>query len=263
MEILKHELRHGRLALAIWTACIGILLAVCVALFPEVKTQAASLGDAFASMGSFSDAFGMNTLDFGTLVGFYAIECGNVLGLGGALYAALCAASILSKEERDKTGELLLTAPVSRPRIVTEKLAAVFIQVSALNLIVYALSLATIAAIGENIPWQEINLLHAAYYFNQLELAGICFAISAALRKGSAGAGLGIAITSYFMNLIANIAEPAEFLKFISPFGYCDGADIISAGSLDLQLLGIGAIITFACIGATYAIYIHKDIHSA
>ena len=64
----------------------------------------------------------MDRLNFGTLIGFYAIECGNVLGLGGAFYAALCAAAILSKEEKERTAEFLLTHPVSRIRIITEKL---------------------------------------------------------------------------------------------------------------------------------------------
>ena len=33
----------------------------------------------------------MDRLNFGTLDGYYAIECGNILGLGGAFFAALSA----------------------------------------------------------------------------------------------------------------------------------------------------------------------------
>ena len=84
MTLIRHELRQGRISFIIWTASIGFLLAVCVFLFPEMKGQMEDMGDMFSSMGSFSDAFGMDRLNFGTLMGFYAIECGNVLGLGGA-----------------------------------------------------------------------------------------------------------------------------------------------------------------------------------
>ena len=135
---------------------------VCVFLFPEMKGQMDNVSDVFSSMGSFTAAFGMDRLNFGTLVGFYAIECGNVLGLGGAFYAALCAVGILSKEEKDKTAEFLLTHPISRKRIVTEKLIAVLIQITALNLISYAVSVGSMVIIGEKIPWKEINLLHLA-----------------------------------------------------------------------------------------------------
>ena len=260
MTILKHELRQGKLSFLIWTGSIGFLLAVCVFLFPEMKGEMDEVSEMFASMGSFTAAFGMDRLNFGTLVGYYAIECGNILGLGGAFYAALCAVGILSKEEKDRTAEFLLTHPVSRVRIITEKLLAVLLQIAAMNLILYALSLGSMAAVGEEIPWKELNLLHLAYFLLQVELAGLCFGISAFLRKGSAGVGLGIAAMMYFLNLIANITEAAEFLKYITPFGYCDGADIVTSGRLDGTMAAIGAVIGMGGILAAYLKYARKDI---
>ena len=260
MTIVKHELRQGKIPFLIWTASIGFLLVVCLFLFPEMKGEMESVGDVFSSMGSFTDAFGMDRLNFGTLTGYYAIECGNVLGLGGAFFSALCAVGMLSKEERDKTAEFLLTHPVSRAQIITEKLIAVLIQITAMNLIIYALSIGSMAAIGEDIPWTEINLLHLAYYILQIELAGICFGISAFMRKGSVGLGLGIAVIMYFLNLISNIAEVAEFLKYITPFSYCEGADIVTNGCLDGARVVIGIAIGAAGIVAAYIKYAGKDI---
>ncbi len=261
MKLVKHELRQGKASFFIWTASLGFLLAICVFLFPQMKGQMEGVNDMFASMGSFTAAFGMDRLNFGTLTGFYAVECGNILGLGGAFYASLCAVGILSKEEKDKTAEFLLTHPVSRKRVITEKLIASLIQITAMNIIIYALAIGSIAVVGEAIPWKEISLLHLAYYLLQLELAGICFGISAFLRKGSVGVGLGIAVMMYFLNLIANIADVAEFLKYITPFGYCEGADIISNGNLDITLVAIGAIIGISGIVLAYLKYTKKDIH--
>lgn len=130
-----------------------------------------------------------------------------------------------------------------------------------MNIIIYALAVGSIAAIGEEIPLKEISLLHLAYYLLQLELAGICLCFSAFLRKGSAGVGLGIAAMMYFLNLIANIADVAEFLKYITPFGYCEGADIVSNGSLDLTLVAIGAVIGIGGVITSYLKYTKKDIH--
>ena len=261
MTLVRHELRQGRISFLIWTASIGFLMAICIFLFPEMKGQMESVNDVFASMGSFTQAFGMDRLNFGTLTGFYSVECGNVLGLGGACFAALCAVGILSKEEKDKTAEFLLTHPVSRVRVITEKLVAVLIEITAMNFIIYVLAVGSIAAIGETIPWKEISLMHLAYYLLQLELAGICFGISAFLRKGSVGVGLGIAVMMYFLNLIANIADVAEFLKYITPFGYCEGADIVSNGSLDTTLVVIGVVIGIVGIVIAYLKYTKKDIH--
>lgn len=261
MTIVKHELRQGKISFLIWTVSIGFLLAVCVFLFPEMKGEMEGINDVFASMGAFTAAFGMDRLNFGTLVGFYAIECGNVLGLGGAFYASLCAVGILSKEEKDRTAEILLTHPVSRKRIIAEKLIAVMLQITAMNVIIYILSVSSMAVIGEEIPWNEVNLLHLAYYLLQIELAGICFGISAFLRKGSAGIGLGIAAIMYVLNLISNITESAEFLKYITPFGYCEGADIVTNGSLDGTLIAIGMAMCIGGVVAAFLRYLQKDIH--
>lgn len=261
MTIIKHELQQGKTSLLIWTASIGFLLAICIFLFPEMKGEIEDISGAFASMGSFSAAFGMDKLNFGTLIGFYTIECGNILGLGGAFYAALCAANALAKEERDKTAEFLLTHPANRTEIITEKLIAVLIQITAMNLIIYAISISSMAAIGEEIPWKELHLIHLAYYILQIELAGICFGISAFIRKGSAGVGLGIAAMMYFLNLIANITETAKFLKYITPFGYCEGDSIVTNGSLDGTLIALGTIIGIAGIITAYLKYTRKDIH--
>ena len=260
MTLVKHELKQGKASFLIWTGAIGLLLAVCVFLFPEMKGQTDGLNEIFTSMGSLSEASGMDQLNFGTLEGFYAIECGNVLGLGGAFYAAFCAVGVLSKEEKGRTAEFLLTHPVSRARMITEKLTAVILQITAMNLILYGLSVCSMAAIGESIPWKNVTLLHIAYFLLQIELAGICFGLSAFLRKSSIGAGLGIAVMMYFLNLIANIADAADFLKHITPFAYCEGADIIKNGSLDGVKVAIG--MTFCVIGimAAYLEYTKKDI---
>ena len=260
MTILRHELRRSRVPFWIWTGAIGFLLAVCIFLFPEMKGEMEGVSEVFSSMGAFTAAFGMDRLNFGTLNGYYAIECGNALGLGGAFFAALLAAGMLCKEEKERTAEFLLTHPVRRPRVVSEKLAAVLLLITAMNLIIYALAVVSILAIGETVPWREINLQHLAYWLLQLELAGICFGVSAFLRRGSAGVGLGIAVMLYFMNLIANITESASFLKDLTPFGYCDGAEIVSTGSLDFKRLAIGAAFFAAGVAAAFWNYTRKDI---
>lgn len=244
----------------IWTAAIGFLLAVCVFMFPEMKGEMDGVSDMFASMGSFTEAFGMDRINFGSLMGFYAVECGNILGLGGAFFAALCGVSILAKEEKEHTAEFLLTHPVSRVHIVAQKLLAVMIQIIVMNVLVCVLSIASIALIGETISWKELLLLHLAFLFLQIEIAGICFGISAFLRRGGLGIGLGIAAVMYFLNLIANISDSAKFLKYITPFGYTEGADIVSNASLDTGLVLLGMLYCVIGVVVAFMKYCKKDI---
>lgn len=260
MTIVKHELRMGRLSLAVWTGAIGFLLVICVMLYPEMKGDMESVNQVFSSMGSFSEAFGMDKVSFGSVMGFYAIECGNVLGIGGAFFAALCASASLAKEEKEHTAEFLLTHPVSRRSIITGKLVSVILQVAAMNIVIFLLAVISMVLIDEDISWKEFILLHLSYLFLQVEIGGICFGISAALKNGSIGVGLGIAAVMYFLNIIANITDKAAFLKYITPFGYAEGTDIVSEGCIDACYLITGMIYCIAGIAAAYIIYCRKDI---
>ena len=260
MTLVRHELKQSWKALLIWTLSIGAFIIICLFMYPEMKSQMNSISSIFASMGAFSSAFGLDTLDFGSLKGFYGIECGNILGIGGALFAALIGVGALANEEKNGTAEFLLTHPLSRSGIVTAKLVSVLIQVLILNVSVWLMAVGSIAAIGEPVPWKEVTLLHTAYFLLQVELACVCFGISAFLWKGGIGIGLGLAIALYFMNIIANLTSSADFLNYITPFGYCDGSTIMNKGVLDSCRLLIGLVFTLAGVALAYWKYSKKDI---
>ncbi len=260
MTLIRHELRQSWKSLAVWTAAIGFFIVVCVFLFPEMKGEMEDVGDMFSSMGAFTAAFGMDRLNFGTFIGFYSLECGNILGIGGALFAALFAVGMLAKEEKERTAEFLLTHPVHRRWIVTGKLAAVMLQIVIMNLLVFGMALVSTVMVGEEILWREVCLLHLAYFLVQVELAGICFGISAFLRRSGMGIGLGIAIVMYFLNIIANISERAGFVKYITPFGYAESADIIADVSLDGTKILVGMVFAVLGVAAAYWKYGTKDI---
>ena len=102
MTVFFHELKRGRISLLIWSAAIAFMLAICVIIYPEMKSQMGDISAMFADMGSFSEAFGMDKINFGSFTGFFGVECGNVLGLGGAFFAAIIGISALSKEEKEQ-----------------------------------------------------------------------------------------------------------------------------------------------------------------
>ena len=143
---------------------------------------------------------------------------------------------------------------------MTAKLASVLIQVTALNVAVWLMAVASTAAIGEAIPWKEFSLLHLAYYFLQVEIACVCLGISAFLWKGGMGIGLGLAIALYFMNIVANLTSSADFLKYITPFGYADSSEIFNKGALDTCRLLIGLALAAAGVALAYWKYSKKDI---
>ncbi len=260
MTIFFHELKRGKLYLAIWTLVISFMLGICIIIYPEMSADMNDISDVFAEMGAFSNAFGLDQINFGEFIGFFGIECGNVLGMGGAFFAAILGASALAKEEKDKTAEFLLTHPVSRTKIITQKLLSVYAQITILNIVVITVTAICTLLIGEKIDWSILTLILLAYYLLQLEIASITFGVSAFIRRGSLGIGLGIAVMLYFLNIVANLTEQAKFIKYITPFGFCDSADIIADERLNAVYLSIGLVISVVAVLLAYIKYTKKDI---
>lgn len=260
MTIFKHELKQGIKGLVIWSGSIGLMVFICLLMFPEMKNQMDTMTEMFSNMGSFTSAFGMDKINFGTPLGFYGIECGSILGLGGGFFAALLGVTALSKEEKERTAEFLLTHPISRFKVITEKLLSVITQILLLNLLVIIISFLTFILIGEKIDIKDFTLLHIAYLILQIEIASICFGISAFVKNGSIGIGLGFSAILYFLNIIGNISEKAEFVKYITPFKYSEAADIISDSKLNVFLIMLGIGYSVISILIAYWKYSKKDI---
>ena len=260
MILFKHELRQGRNTLLIWSGVIAFMLGICIFIYPEMKDQMGDISGVFADMGGFSAAFGMDQLNFGEFIGFFGVECGNILGLGGAFFAALLGISALAKEEKEQTAEFLLTHPVTREKVVLHKFCAVLAQIAILNLLAICITAVSILMIKESPEAKTLAWLFLAYFILQIETASICFGISAFISQGGLGIGLGMAALFYFLNIIANLTEQAEFLKYITPFGYTEGADIIAKGSIDVKYLSVGLVLTAVGIAAAFYWYCRKDI---
>ena len=119
--LLKYEWKSSLKSLIIWTLSVGIMGFVCILLFKSMESNMADMAESFASMGAFSEAFGMNTLSIASAKGFFATEIGTIHALGGSMFAASIATVILSKEEDGHTAEFTFTLPVSRWKVIVLK----------------------------------------------------------------------------------------------------------------------------------------------
>ena len=262
MTIFFHELKRDRVKLTVWTAVIAFMLLISIVIYPQMTSQLGDMGEMFSEMGGFSEAFNMDKVNFGEFRGYFAVECGNVLGLGGAFFAALLGISALSKEERDRTAEFLLTHPVSRGGVVLQKLCAVLFEVLLLNVIVALAAILATLAIGQKIDGRLYFTVFLGYFLMQAEIACVMFGLSAFLSGGGLGIGLGAAFALYFMNIIANLTDKAEFLRYITPFSYADGTQILYNGGIEVKYLLPGIALAVAGVAAAFIKYGKKDIRA-
>ncbi len=258
--LFRFEVRRGAAAWLVWALCVAGMAAACVALWPQMEADAGALGVLFGQMGAFTAAFGMDRLDIGSFLGFYGIEGGSIVTLGGALYAASIAAEALSGEERAGTAELLLTHPLGRRRVLAAKGLAVAARILALDAAALAAGAAAAAAAGQDIPWEKLLLLHAVWALLHLHITALCLALSAMWRGCAAGAGLGLAAGLYFLALLANLAPAVRCLRYLTPFAYAEAAALLTDGfDPALALPGLAAAALLAAVGCWR--YRRKDIY--
>lgn len=62
------------------------------------------------------------------------------------------------------------------------------------------------------------------------------------------------------MNIVCNISEQADFLRYITPYAYAEASNIISESKLDIGLIAVGSIISVAGAAVGYFKYVKKDI---
>lgn len=261
MTLFLHELKMNRVSFIVWFVSVAALCGGCIFLFPMVEESMAETAEAFSAMGGFSAAFGMDKLSIATLEGFFGTEIGTIYALGGGMFAAITGITLLSKEESGHTAEFLHTLPMGRCSIVTSKLIALVSMITAFDLMNFGVFAGSIAILGEDIDMMSMTMYMLAQYLCHLEIAAVCFALSACLKRSQIGIGLGFALILYVLDLMGRITEEMESLKYITPFYYANATDIfVNEGEINLTLAAIGIAVTIIGIGSAYFIYNKRDI---
>lgn len=258
--IFRHEMRSYFKNLIIWSVCIGGMGLACILLFSSMQENMAGMAENFASMGAFADAFGMSQLSIATLMGFYATEVGTIHTLGGAMFAAILGTGMLSKEEDGHTSEFLFSLPMARGKIIAVKWCSIISNVILLNLFCVGIYLLGIEILGEEMLLKEFFTYHAMQVIMQLEIAAVCYAISAFMKKNKLGLGLGIVLLLYAYDLIARVIPDLSEYKVVTPFSYANAADIFSSGEIDMAAVSIGAVILVLGILVAFWEYTRRDL---
>ncbi len=246
-------------SLLLWSICTGFACFGCILLFGGLKESMEEMADAYAQMGSFSAAFGMDKISVSTMEGFYATEVALIFAIGGAMFSAMTGACMLSKEEEGHTAEFLYTLPVDRRYIAVWKYLSAVLLIAAFDLLVILWELAGFAAAGEMPDGENYLLFHSAQLLMHLEIGSVCFLISACGRKKQTGAALGLAILLYVADLMCRIVPDIEKLKFVTPYYFSNGADIFTGGRVEGSMAGISVMVTAAAFAAAVWVCGRKD----
>lgn len=260
MTLYQHEMKLNLKSLIIWTLSVGGMCFGCILLYTSLEDSIKGIADVYSNMGAMSAALGMDKMSLATMSGYYATEIAMMHGLGGAMFAAILGTGILSKEEAFHTAEFLHTLPVGRGKIILQKYLALVSNIFLFNLVCVVMYLLGFLIMGEGINGKEMFLFHLAQTIMQIEIGTICFLISAYTKRNLIGAGLGVAIMMFAIDMMCRIIPAIENLKYLTPFYYANAADMFTNGKLDGSIVGIGAGITVMCFILAWVKYTKKDL---
>lgn len=171
--------------------------------------------------------------DYGTITGWFRSEIGSVYGplvIGALAIAGACATT--AGEEEDRILAIVLAQPITRPRLVAAKAAAIAAVVLIIAIGAWAGMIFGVALGGGGITLGHITAL--ALLLACFGLAGGALALAVAAATGrrsfSVAVAAGIAILGWLINGFAPLVGVVSWLKYLSLFYYYAGHDPLTQG---------------------------------
>ena len=264
MNILMQELKMGKKSLIIWCCSLVFTLAIFMMLYPTIAAQAASFEEVFKSFPeAFRKALGLTSTNLSDVLGYYSFAFVYVI-LAGAVQAMNLGVSVLSAEVRDKTGDFLFVKPVKRTRIITMKIAAVFIQIVIVNVIMCLANYLMLNFVSEkSFDFKLYLLLTGSLFFIQIFFVSFGLAVSVFLKRIRTvlPISMGVVFLFYVLYMLNQTLEDAK-IALISPFGYFDLAYITEHIAYQSKFVAIWFVLTAVFIFFTYRLFTKKDLPS-
>lgn len=262
LTLLKHELKSGWKAFAIWVLSVAGMGFLCILLFTSMEESIQDVASSFADMGAFSAMFGLSELSMATLSGFFATEIGVIHALGSAMFAASIATVILSKEEANHYGEFTFSLPVAKSKIVIGKYLSLLIRAVMFSLICAFVYFLGAACISGDLDVKKTIVFMCMQCVMNIEIMSVCFLISAFSKTNKLGIGIGVAMLLYMLDLLSRAIPKLSDVKLLTPFSYSNSTDIFLGREFNALAIGFGiAVIVIASV-AGIAVYTKRDLAS-
>ncbi len=221
--------RRGLLA---WSVSLALLVGIYIAVWPSMGGS--SYKEMFDQMPeAMRSLFASGGADLGSPSGFVQVELLSFMGpMLVLIYAITAGAAAIAGEEDRHTLDLLLANPVSRPRLLLEKLAAMAAGVVLLTVVMGLALLAGGPLTGMDLPVGGVAaaMLHMA-------LLGLVFGVLALALGASTGRpGVAravpalLAVVAYVVNGLAPLVSWLEPVRKVSPFYQYAGHDALRNG---------------------------------
>lgn len=234
-SVFLKTLRDHRRSFIWWGAGLALLTAVITAIYPSIQGMGENLQalmDAYppelmALLGA------TDIVDITSPAGYLNAELfGFMVPILFIVFSVALGGSAVAGEEGRGTLETLMSAPITRARLVVNKLAALVAETVILGLILWAALVVGTIAVD-----MDISVIRLAEATISAVLLGLTFgtaAFAVGCATGSRGLSVGVAtvaaVGTYMFNALSIIVDYMEPTKWASPFFYYNGATPLANG---------------------------------
>lgn len=262
--MFKREMKINLKSFIIWTSILIGLFLVVFLMYPSI-IDGDNMQMMDEMMAMFPEevlkAFNMDISSIDTAFGWLKTEGFVFVLLITGIYSGILGSNILLKEESDKTIEYLNSVPVSRKKIVVNKILC-----GALYIILMIVAVGLFNFIGLSLSGdfdkKSYLLLSITPIFSSIVIFSVCLFLSTFTHKTkkTLGISLGIVFASYFLKIISEMGESTEFLKYISIFTLADIRNVIVNVSINPLMVVLSVAITVAFMVLTIIRYERKEL---
>ena len=263
MNIFLRELRANLKSLLIWAGIVVVFSLVGFGKFSAYYNNPDMLAILKTLPPAVLSAMSVSAFNLTTVVGFFGVMI-PYFGLMLSIAAAMWGSGIISKEERDKTVEFSLTLPVTRARLITAKTAAMLVDCIILLLVTWGTTLVGAQSYQPGSDFYRfvaVGML-ACLILQMIFLAlGIFLGCAVKKHKQSGSIAVWILLGTYFLSILVGLDTKLDFLKYLTPFKYFDGVQLLHDSRLEVGFVLLSAAIIAALLAAAYASYAKRDLY--
>lgn len=252
-NIFTMEFRRSLKGLIGWTISIGLTMYLIIVLYPMVKDLYSEIPAEYLDFYNNFGGIPKNVMEY------FATECGMMLQIFGAIYAAMLGFSIISREEREQATDIVYTLPVSRNKFFYTKLISAFSQIIIFTLFVCLFSVLGFVTINSKTNYQDFFVFFAFYTIMLLMITSLGFAMACLIKRNSKSSlALIIPLPLYLLTLISSLLDKDSIfvkIKYLSPFTFSDPVRFLKDNAA-IEIISLLFFLGISIISIIFSSYI-------
>ncbi len=179
-----------------------------------------------------------------------------------AVYTALAALGVLTRETDDRTMDFLLALPVRRSSIILSRLGGLALNLAVLHGVLLVSVSGAVALIREAPDWPGYALILFNQYLIYVALAALLVLVTVFVDDFQKGlmATLGVSLSMFLLPHIITPGSPLDSVTRLSLFHYYQPGEVLAHGALPWSDVLLLLAVLVVCAGGAVWLFNRKQL---